>query len=164
MYKSKLSCTCNYNQHLTLHTSNQKRLGLCVIYSYKGGSSVMESATRNSLQWSSSSKVAILLYYALVFSMLQLQMPATADAALSCSDIVGEYRDCTCGIKYRDVETRCQDEHTYYQPVFSQQNLSCNFTCLNGGSYDSLNRRCSCSTPQNPIATSHGLCCEVRKF
>ena len=133
-------------------------------YSYKGESRVMKSATRNSLQWSNSNKVVTLLYHTLVFSMLQLLMSATADAALNCTDVIGEYRDCTCGIKYRDVETRCQDEHTYYQPVFSQQNLSCTFSCLNGGSYDALNRRCSCSTSQNPIAMSHGLCCEVRKF
>lgn len=106
------------------------------------------------IYWSSSGKMATFLCYILLSSPL-LIMRADATAR-TCTQVVGTYRDCLCGAMYRDVETHCQDNNTYYQPILTQQNLSCPFQCLNGGElYQN-----SCICPQQ----SHGLCCEVRKL
>lgn len=43
------------------------------------------------------------------------------------------YRDCTCGVQYRDIEKHCQDDHTYFQPLLRYESLECEFECQNGG-------------------------------
>lgn len=108
--------------------------------------------------WSSSKKVtAAFLCYILLSSALLIRVGATR----TCTRIEGSYRDCLCGVMYRDVEKHCQDEDTYYLPELSQQNLSCPFTCLNGG----ISYQNSCLCNADPGAQpSHGLCCEVRKL
>ena len=110
----------------------------------------------SSSSWNNSSKkvTATFLCCILLSSML------LGDAERTCTRIEGTYRDCLCGVMYRDVETHCQDEDTYYLPELSQQNLSCHFSCLNGGILDQNNCICN-AVPGAP--RSHGLCCEVRK-
>lgn len=111
--------------------------------------------------WSCCSKrrTAVYLCCILLSSTLTGVM-RRVDAARTCTRIVGSYRDCLCGIMYRDVEERCDDEDTHYLPEQSQQNLSCPFRCLNGG----ILHQNSCLCNARPDAPpSHGLCCEVRK-
>ena len=96
----------------------------------------------------------------LCYTLLALSLIVYADskgAPRNCSaPIVGTYRDCLCGLMWRDVETHCQDDFTYYQPILTQENLTCPFQCLNGGVFVN-NKRCSCGQK------AHGLCCETRK-
>lgn len=107
------------------------------------------------ISWNSSKVTAVFLCCILLSSTI-----LGGDAARTCTRIEGTYRDCLCGAMYRDVETHCQDEDTYYLPELSQQNLSCPFRCLNGGIL--YQNSCICNAvPGSP--PSHGLCCEVRK-
>ena len=43
------------------------------------------------------------------------------------------YRDCTCGVQYRDIEKHCQDDYTYFKPLLRYETLECEFECQNGG-------------------------------
>ena len=112
---------------------------------------MMKSAQTRDLCWNSTKRKMKILFYTSLF----LSLLISADTAHNCTQIVGSYRDCTCDVKYRDVERQCQDELTYYQPIVSQQNLSCQFQCINGGELFE-NKYCSCPP------SAHGLCCEVR--
>ena len=80
--------------------------------------------------------------------MLTLALLALAEtAAQNCTVTMGTYRDCLCGVKYRDVETECHDDLTYYQPVVTQENFTCTHQCLNGGvPFPFQNRRCNYGT------------------
>ena len=114
----------------------------------------MKFARRNSR--GSFRKTAKLLCCTLL--ALPLIMYAEGQGARNCSaPIVGTYRDCMCGIMWRDVETHCHDDWTYYQPILTQENLTCPFQCLNGGVFVN-NKQCSCGQG------AHGLCCETRKL
>lgn len=101
-------------------------------------------------------KTAMLLCYVLLaFPSLLMRY---AEGTRNCTaPVVGTYRDCLCGVMHRDVETRCHDEQTYYQPILTQENLTCPFQCLNGGVLIN-NKLCSCGP------SAHGLCCETRKL
>lgn len=94
----------------------------------------------------------IILCFAVTMPLL-----VCAQSALNCTVTVGTYRDCMCGVKWRDTETVCSDRHTYYQPVVTQENLTCDFDCLHGGRLF-RNRWCYCERG------FHGRCCETREF
>ena len=66
----------------------------------------------------------------------------------------GNFRDCTCGVSYRDQEVRCCTAATCSAPVLSSHNLSCPFECQNGGI---LKKNCTCQPGY------FGLCCERGK-
>lgn len=66
-----------------------------------------------------------------------------------------EYRDCTCGLQYKDVEERCCSATSCFNPTLRSENLTCPFQCMNGGVYHSRYNFCNCT------GTGHyGLCCE----
>lgn len=96
------------------------------------------------------SLVAILLNLALILSIAD----SDSDEDLQCGTWRGSYRDCTCGVKYRDSEQRCCNEQTCFQPTFKFENLSCTFQCENGGKFDTRVRACDC--PEG----YYGRCCE----
>ena len=75
-------------------------------------------------------------------------------AQFTCQSAVGEYRDCTCGVQYRDVEERCCSVRTCLQPVVLTENMTCPFQCLNNGTYIAEDHRCQCTNGR------YGLCCE----
>eukprot|EP00731_Ephydatia_muelleri_P034842 Em0081g7a len=76
------------------------------------------------------------------------------EAQLTCQRAVGNYRDCTCGAQYRDVEQRCCNDQTCLQPTVFTENMTCPFQCLNNGTFDAENHLCQCSEG------SYGICCE----
>lgn len=68
------------------------------------------------------------------------------------------WRDCVCGIEYRDQEKRCCDEHTCFQPEQMINNRTCSLTCENGMAFDSASGRCTqCKDGY------FGTCCERGK-
>ena len=71
-----------------------------------------------------------------------------------CPQYIGEFRDCTCGLSYRDEEVRCCTADTCQAPLLSSTNLSCPFACQNGGTLKERERDCSCSPG------FFGVCCE----
>lgn len=71
-----------------------------------------------------------------------------------CSTVYGEFRDCTCGIQYRDEETRCCDEETCYSPVLRSFTRTCQQGCANGGTFIDSYSFCEC--PEG----FGGTCCE----
>eukprot|EP00731_Ephydatia_muelleri_P038366 Em0734g2a len=77
-----------------------------------------------------------------------------ANGEVMCYNYVGGYRDCTCGVQYRDLETRCCSEMECEMPIVWTENLTCPFVCQNGGTFDFTYEHCSC-----PEGYS-GLCCE----
>ena len=113
----------------------------------------------SSCTWSRSKKMAAVFFCC---SLLLSTILTPADATRTCTRTESAYyRDCLCGVMFKDVETHCQDEDTYYLPEVSQQNLSCPFRCLNGGTPSHNGCICNAGPDAQP---SHGLCCEVRKF
>lgn len=119
----------------------------------------MNSArARNSVRRSLSHSKTTLVFYCTLLACPSL-MIMYSEAAQMCTRTVGTYRDCLCGVMWRDVETQCEDELTYYQPTLTQENLTCPFQCLNGGTLFN-NKICICNRNDPP---SHGLCCETRK-
>lgn len=92
-----------------------------------------------------------------LFSVLLVLLVARlcSVASAQCLRFRGQYRDCTCGVKYRDEEERCCNSHTCLEPELSSQNLSCPFVCQNGGVFDDQLRSCSCQPG------FFGLCCEL---
>lgn len=75
-------------------------------------------------------------------------------AQLACQRAVGGYRDCTCGVQYRDVEERCCSSQTCLQPFVFTENMTCPFQCMNNGTYISDVNLCQCTEG------GYGLCCE----
>ena len=75
-------------------------------------------------------------------------------AQFTCQSAVGGYRDCTCGVQYRDVEERCCSVRTCLQPVVFTENMTCPFQCLNNGTYIAEDHLCQCTNGR------YGLCCE----
>ena len=71
-----------------------------------------------------------------------------------CPRYVGSFRDCTCGVSFRDEEVRCCTPDTCQAPQLSSTNLTCPFVCQNGGMFNPEQRDCSC--PRG----FYGLCCE----
>ena len=71
------------------------------------------------------------------------------------------YRDCICGIQYRDWEEQCHDEYTYFETTLHQDLLSDGFECCNGGIKQYLPEfryyTCNC------MPGYYGFCCELRK-
>ena len=125
----------------------------------------MKSAAQRNLNsspssciWSRNKKMAAVFFCC---SLLLSTILTPADATRTCTRIEGAYRDCLCGVMFKDVETHCQDEDTYYLPEVSQQNLSCPFRCLNGGTLSHNSCICNAGPDAQP---SHGFCYEVRKF
>lgn len=92
---------------------------------------------------------AVCVAVALIFGV------CCAAGEVTCKKYVGEYRDCTCGVQYRDFEERCCSEMECKKPMVGTENLTCPFSCQNGGAYDSAYEYCSC-----PEGYS-GLCCET---
>ena len=77
--------------------------------------------------------------------------------ASSCKTHYGKFRDCTCGVQYRDVETRCCSVKECSVPSVRTENLTCPLTCLNNGqklSDTSSKISCKCSRDYG------GACCE----
>ena len=91
----------------------------------------------------------------LCYILLTLSLLMYAEAVQNCSVTVGTYRDCLCGLMWRDIETLCHDELTYLQPILTQENLTCPFECLNNGI--PFENGCHC-------IKAHGHCCETRKL
>ena len=75
-------------------------------------------------------------------------------AQFTCQSAVGGYRDCTCGVQYRDVEKRCCSVRTCLQPVVFTENMTCPFQCLSNGTYIAEDHLCQCTEGR------YGLCCE----
>lgn len=94
----------------------------------------------------------MLLRYSLGFL---LQLAACLFLALAqCPHWRGKFRDCTCGVRYRDEEVRCCNPETCEEPDMFSRNRTCSFRCQNGGKFDAINRECSCPPG------FFGLCCE----
>ena len=77
--------------------------------------------------------------------------------ASNCKTHYGKFRDCTCGVQYRDVETRCCSVKQCSVPNVRTENLTCPLTCLNNGQkvIDTSSRiGCRCSSDYE------GVCCE----
>ena len=53
--------------------------------------------------------------------------------ASDCKTYYGKFRDCTCGVQYRDVETRCCNVKQCSVPNVRTENLTCPLECLNNG-------------------------------
>ena len=71
-----------------------------------------------------------------------------------------DYRDCTCGIQYKDNETNCENSNTYLDPVLDQSDLICPFKCENDGDLYVLGENhyyCNCKPG------FAGVCCEMGK-
>lgn len=79
------------------------------------------------------------------------------EALFTCQRLVGEYRDCTCGAQYRDIEQRCCSDQTCLQPVVLTENMTCPFQCLKNGTYYPKDHLCQCSEG------NYGMCCERGK-
>eukprot|EP00731_Ephydatia_muelleri_P027681 Em0019g554a len=73
---------------------------------------------------------------------------------MTCQIAVGDFRDCTCGVQYRDMEKRCCSDLTCLKPVALSENFTCPFVCANGGSYSAETNQCLCAEGYG------GLCCE----
>lgn len=82
-------------------------------------------------------------------------------ASSICKTHYGKFRDCTCGIQYRDVETRCcRGLAGCAIPLVRTENVTCPLTCLNGGLnlFDTSSKiGCRCSRNYG------GACCEKGK-
>jgi len=71
-----------------------------------------------------------------------------------------KFRDCTCGIKYRDYERNCENSNTYLDPALGQTNFVCPFKCENDGDLYHLGDEhfyCKCKPG------FAGICCEMGK-
>lgn len=90
---------------------------------------------------------SLLLYLASLAACMLL-------AFAECPRWRGRFRDCTCGVSYRDEETRCCTADTCEAPVLISRNLTCPFFCMNGGIRDRDQLKCSCQPG------FFGLCCE----
>lgn len=74
-----------------------------------------------------------------------------------CKTHYGKFRDCTCGVQYRDVETRCCSQTECSIPIVRTENLTCPLTCLNNGQklFDAGSKiGCRCK------GNYEGACCE----
>lgn len=82
---------------------------------------------------------------------------AVTFASNTCETYYGKLRDCTCGVQYRDVETRCCSVSGCSLPHVRTENLTCPLTCLNSGQklFDT-NSRIGCKCNKN----YDGVCCE----
>lgn len=83
-----------------------------------------------------------------------LPLAACLFLALACPRWQGTFRDCTCGVRYRDEEVRCCNSETCEEPELISRNRTCPFLCQNGGEFDAKNRECDCPPG------FFGLCCE----
>lgn len=110
--------------------------------------------SRCQLQVSNMSLFKALLLVALTLLMFLPETPQGQGPGMKCLYAVGNYRNCTCGVKYRIVEKRCCSSEECLQPVLSTENLTCPFVCENGGTYDSNKKMCLCPPGH------YGLCCE----
>lgn len=75
----------------------------------------------------------------------------------SCKTHYGKFRDCTCGVQYRDVETRCCSQTECSVSKVRTENLTCPLTCLNSGQklFETSSKiGCRCS------GNYGGTCCE----
>ena len=82
-----------------------------------------------------------------------LQLACSAGAQESCKGYTGQYRDCTCGLQFRDREERCCSELTCFQPRLRTENFTCPLVCQNGGVGSRL--PCNCAGTGRK-----GDCCE----
>lgn len=90
----------------------------------------------------------------ILLAVLQ-QVVGISGFGTSCPRFVGKYRDCTCGVEYRDIEERCCNSFTCYEPVLRSENFSCTFECQNGGTRNTRGGRpCFCQKGY------HGICCQ----
>ena len=90
----------------------------------------------------------------ILLAVLQ-QVVGISGFGTSCPRFVGKYRDCTCGVEYRDIEERCCNSLTCYEPVLRSENFSCTFECQNGGTRNTRGGRpCFCQKGY------HGICCQ----
>ena len=97
------------------------------------------------------------LTWLLLMTATVLKKAAIVDGALqrtTCARFVGQYRDCTCSVMYRDVEERCCNRYTCFQPRMRSENFTCPMVCQNGGTRINGPRPCLCRSGY------HGLCCE----
>ena len=68
------------------------------------------------------------LTWVLLMTVIVLKKAAIVDGALertTCARFVGQYRDCTCSVMYRDVEERCCNRYTCFQPRMRSENFTC---------------------------------------
>ena len=97
------------------------------------------------------------LTWSLLLTLAVFKKAAIVDGALqgtTCARFVGQYRDCMCSVKYRDVEERCCDRYTCFQPILRSENFTCPMECQNGGTRIAGSRPCLCRSGY------HGLCCQ----
>lgn len=94
-------------------------------------------------------------------SVLILINFSTTGSSKTCQTWRGkDFRDCTCGVKYRDYERNCEDSNTYYDPELTQPTHICPFKCENDGQLFHLGHNhyyCNCKPGFG------GRCCETGK-
>ena len=96
--------------------------------------------------------VFLLPIWALTIGLLL--SPCQCQYQMTCQTAVGDFRDCTCGVRYRDLEQRCCSGSTCLKPVALSENFTCPFICENGGTYNAERSYCLCPEGYG------GLCCE----